>query len=63
MAKNREKMIFKTPKPIVCKGCPVIRLNTPVASRIYEIVEQSGLTPSQVIEQMLDYIGNNWEVE
>lgn len=55
-------MIFKLPKPTNKAASPVIRLSTKVASRVYEIVEQTGLTPSQVIEQMLDYIGE-WSVE
>lgn len=55
-------MVFKLPKPANRTASPVIRLSTKVASRVYEIVEQTGLTPSQVIEQMLDYIGE-WSVE
>ena len=56
------KMVFKTPKPICKASSPIIRLSNKVASRVYEIVEQTGLTPSQVIEQMLDFIGENYEV-
>nr|DAV14541.1 MAG TPA: Ribbon-helix-helix domain [Caudoviricetes sp.] len=55
-------MIFKVPQPIGRTGSPVIRLNPNVASRIYGIVELSGLTPSQVIGQMLDFIGEDYEV-
>lgn len=57
-----QKMVFKTPKPTERSGSPIIRLQPSVASRLYEIVEQTGLTPSGVIEQMLDYIGENYEV-
>lgn len=60
MAKSQ--MVFRTPKPSGKRDSPIIRLQTKVASRVYEIVEQTGLTPSQVIEQMLDYIGE-WSVE
>ena len=56
------KMVFRTPKPQRQNGSPVIRLQPSVASRLYEIVEQTGLTPSKVIEQMLDYIGDNYSV-
>ncbi len=56
------KMVFKTPKPSNKTNSPVIRLQPNVASRIYEIVEQTGLTPSKVVEQMLDFIGDNYEV-
>ena len=55
-------MVFKIPKPCNKPTSPVIRLRPEVSSRVYEIVEQTGLTPSQVIEQMLDYIGE-WSVE
>ena len=55
-------MVFKMPKPEIKTMSPVIRLSTKVASRVNEIVEQTGLTPSQAIEQMLDYIGD-WSVE
>ncbi|MEE0839487.1 MAG: hypothetical protein U0L72_02920 [Acutalibacteraceae bacterium] len=60
---SKEKMVFKTPKSVNKSNSPVIRLQPSVASRIYEIVEQTGLTPSKVIEQMLDYIGDNYTVE
>lgn len=56
------KMVFHTPKPTNRSNSPIIRLQPSVASRIYEIVEQTGLTPSKVIEQMLDFIGENYEV-
>lgn len=55
-------MIFKTPKTLGKEGSPIIRLQPKVSSRLYEIVEQTGLTPSGVIEQMLDYIGNDYSV-
>ena len=58
---NKE-MIFKTPKTLGKTMSPIIRLRPEVASRIYEIVEQTGLTPSGVIEQMLDYIGDNYSI-
>ena len=59
----KEKMVFKIPKPNAnIPSTPIIRLNPKTASRLYEIIEQTGLTPSQVIEQMLDYIGE-WSVE
>ena len=57
------KMIFRTPKAQNKTNSPIIRLQPSVASRIYEIVEQTGLTPSKVIEQMLDFIGDNYSVE
>lgn len=60
---EKSKMIFRTPKTLGKSNSPVIRLQPSVASRIYEIVEQTGLTPSKVIEQMLDYIGDNYTVE
>ncbi len=60
MANN--KMVFKVPKPTNKITSPIIRLSPRVASRVAEIVEQTGLTPSRVIEQMLDYIGE-WSVE
>ena len=56
------KMVFHTPKPTNKNNSPIVRLQPSVASRIYEIVEQTGLTPSKVIEQMLDFIGDNYEV-
>ena len=59
----KEKMIFKTPKYSADNRSPIIRLRPEVASRLYEIVEQSGLTPSAVIEQMLDYIGVDYEIK
>ena len=59
---QKRRMIFKVPQPIGRTGSPVIRLNPNVASRIYDIVELSGLTPSQVIGQMLDFIGEDYEV-
>lgn len=58
----KDKMVFRTPKPPANRTSPIIRLRPTVASRINEIVEQTGLTPSTVIEQMLDYIGE-WSVE
>ncbi len=57
------KMIFRTPKPVSRNNSPIIRLQPAVASRLYEIVEQTGLTPSKVIEQILDFIGENYAVE
>ena len=57
------KMVFRTPKPQNKSSSPIIRLQPSVASRIYEIVEQTGLTPSKVIEQMLDFIGDNYSVD
>ena len=59
---NQKKMIFKTPKTLGKEGSPIIRLQAQVSSRLYEIVEQTGLTPSKVVEQMLDYIGDDYEV-
>lgn len=59
---TERKMVFKTPKA-TDRTNPIIRLQPSVASRIYEIVEQTGLTPSKVVEQMLDFIGENYEVE
>lgn len=58
----KSKMVFKVPKPKEASGSPIIRLRPEVSSRIYEIVEQTGLTPSQVIQQMLDYIGDDYEI-
>jgi hypothetical protein len=60
---NKTKMVFVRPKPTSAATSPVIRLHPRVASRIYEIVEQTGLTPGMVIEQMLDYIGEDYEVK
>ena len=57
-----QKMVFKTPKPTNKGNSPVIRLTPSVSSRINEKVEETGLTPSQIIEQMLDFIGDNYEV-
>lgn len=57
------KMIFRTPKVQNKTNSPIIRLQPSVASRLYEIVEQTGLTPSKVIEQMLDFIGDDYSVE
>ena len=48
-AMPKAKMIFKTPKYSADNRSPIIRLRPEVASRLYEIVEQSGLTPSAVI--------------
>ena len=61
MPKN--KMVFIIPKPVGKSGSPVIRLRPEVASRIYQISEDTGLTPSQIIQQMLDYIGDDYEVK
>ena len=59
----KDKMIFKIPKPNTnVPTTPIIRLHPKTASRLYEIIEQTGLTPSAVVEQMLDYIGE-WSVE
>ena len=58
-----QKMVFKTPKPTNRNNSPIVRLSPSVASRLYEIVEQTGLTPSKVVEQMLDFIGDNYEVK
>lgn len=58
----KTKMVFQVPKPKEVSGSPIIRLRPEVASKIYEIVEQTGLTPSQVIQQMLDYIGDDYEI-
>ncbi len=59
----KSKMVFKMPKPKQVSSSPIIRLRPEVASRIYEIVELTGLTPSQVIQQMLDYIGEDYEIK
>ncbi len=56
------KMVFKTRKPSHIEAKPIIRLTGEVSSRLFEIVEQTGLTPSNVIGQMLDYIGDDYEV-
>ena len=58
-----QKMVFKTPKATNKYNSPIIRLHPRTASRLYEIVEQTGLTPGMVVEQMLDYIGDNYEVK
>jgi len=60
MPKN--KMVFRTPKQ-QSRSSPIVRLQPSVASRIYEIVEQTGLTPSSVIEQMLDFVGDDYSIE
>lgn len=60
---QKSKMVFKMPKPKEVSSSPIIRLRPEVASRIYEIVELTGLTPSQVIQQMLDYIGEDYEIK
>ena len=57
-----QKMVFKTPK-VKDRTNPTIRLHPKVASRLYEIVEVTGLTPGTVVEQMLDFIGDNYEVK
>ena len=57
------KLVFRTPKPQNRSNSPIIRLQPSVASRIYEIVEQTGLTPSNVIGQMLDYIGEDYSID
>ena len=56
------KMVFHTPKPTNKSNSPIIRLTPSVSSRLHGIAEQTGLTPSGVIEQLLDYIGDNYEV-
>lgn len=56
------KMVFRTPKQ-QSRSSPIIRLQPSVASRIYEIVEQTGLTPSKVVEQMLDFVGEDYSIE
>ena len=59
----KSQMICKVPKPMGRVGSPVIRLHPTVATRIYEIVELTGLTPGQVVQQMLDYIGEDYEIK
>ena len=39
-------MVFKIPKPANKPTSPIIRLRPEVVSRVYEIVEHTGLTPS-----------------
>ena len=58
----KSKMVFRTPKQ-QSRSSPIIRLQPSVASRIYEIVEQTGLTPSKVVEQMLDFVGEDYSIE
>ena len=58
----QSKMVFKTPKALGRTPSSTIRLRPEVSSRIYEIVEQTGLTPSRVIEQMLDFIGDDYSI-
>ncbi len=60
--KPERKMVFKRPKATDRTNL-TIRLQPSVASRVYEIVEQTGLTPSKIIEQMLDFIGDNYSIE
>ena len=57
-----QKMVFKTPKPTFKGNSPIIRLTPSVSSRMNEKIEETGLTPSQIIEQMFDFIGDNYEV-
>ena len=58
----KDTMVFYTPEPTKCNS-PIIRLTSSVSSRLNRIVAQTGLTPSGVIEQMLDHIGDNYEVK
>lgn len=57
-----EKMVFKTRKPKRQGESPIIRLTTEVSRRLYEIEEQTGLTANEIIRQMLDFIGDEYEV-
>ena len=57
-----QKMVFKTPKPTGKGNSPIIRLTPSCSSRMNEKIEETGLTPSQIIEQMFDFIGDNYEV-